>query len=535
MSEDFEQESPESIDWNSYLGVMQRRAWYFLLPFFIVWLMVWIAGWFMPSVYRSSELIIVQGATVPNTLVPSNIAGNLQDRLDSITQQILSRTRLLHIIDQFNLYSKDRVRSSPDDLVARMQKDIEIELVRAPDQQLSNFRISYSSRDPYVAQEVTSELTNLFINENLEVRETQSGNTTKFLEEQLEQARAAQAAQEEKVRQFKQQHLGELPGEVQSNLQILSGLQSQLQNEQASLNSANEHNVYLQSLLGQYQALGQVGKTGAGQTLAPGSLPAIDAELERLRAQLTDLSSRYTDEYPDVRKVKDQIAKTERMRQQVQNDLKASAAKNTDASDGASYTSAKDAGPVLELQSQLKANQIEIHNRQQAIKNLEARISLYQAHLSDAPIREQQLAELNRGYEQSKADYDALFKKKNDSELAYNLERAQQGEHFSITDPANLPTKPYSPNRLKLFAMGLALGIVVGGACASGAEFLDHHIYSEAEFKKIVPAEVIAEIPTIFTAEEEQVVKRSSWFKMAGAGAVALSVFIALAITLLRG
>lgn len=533
MSEDFEQEAPQSVDWSSYLGVAQRRAWYFLLPFFTVWLMVWIAGWFMPSIYRSSELIIVQGATVPNTLVPSNIAGNLQDRLDSITQQILSRTRLLHIIDQFNLYSKDRVRSSPDDLVARMQKDIEIELVRAPDQQLSNFRISYSSRDPYIAQEVTSELTNLFINENLEVRETQSGNTTKFLEDQLNQARAAQAAQEEKVRQFKQQHLGELPGEVQSNLQILSGLQAQLQNEQASLNSANEHNVYLQSLLGQYQALGQSGKTG--QALTPGSLPAIDAELERLRAQLTDLSSRYTDEYPDVRKVKDQIAKTERMRQQVENDLKASASKNTDASDGASYTSVKDAGPMLELQSQLKANQIEVRNRQQAIKNLEARIALYQAHLSDAPIREQQLAELNRGYEQSKEDYNTLLKKKNDSELAYNLERAQQGEHFSIQDPANLPTKPYSPNRLKLFAMGMALGIVVGGAFALGAEFLDHRIYTEAEFKKIVPVEVIAEIPTIFTADEEQTKKRSSWYKMAGAGAVALSVFIALAITLLRG
>src|SRR6185437_11405909 len=240
------------------------------------WLGFWIAGWVMPSIYRSSELIIVQEATVPTSLVASNIAGNLQDRLDSITQQILSRTRLLHIIDQFNLYAADRANSSPDELVDRMRKDIEIELVRAPDQQLSNFKISYSSRVPYLAKEVTSELTNLFINENLEVRETQSGNTTKFLETQLEQARASLAAQEEKVRQFNQEHVGELPGQLQSNLQILNGLQSQLQSEQTALNGAKEHNVYLESLLGQYQSLERSAKAGTGQPLAPGGLPAID-------------------------------------------------------------------------------------------------------------------------------------------------------------------------------------------------------------------------------------------------------------------
>jgi succinoglycan biosynthesis transport protein ExoP len=170
MAEEFEQESLESIDWERYLGIARRRIWYFLIPFFVIWLGFWIAGWVMPSIYRSSELIIVQEATVPTSLVASNIAGNLQDRLDSITQQILSRTRLLHIIDQFNLYAADRANSSPDELVDRMRKDIEIELVRAPDQQLSNFKISYSSRVPYLAKEVTSELTNLFNNKILELR-----------------------------------------------------------------------------------------------------------------------------------------------------------------------------------------------------------------------------------------------------------------------------------------------------------------------------------------------------------------------------
>ncbi|HWF91640.1 MAG TPA: hypothetical protein VN684_05105 [Terriglobales bacterium] len=533
MAEEFEQESLESIDWERYLGIARRRIWYFLIPFFVIWLGFWIAGWVMPSIYRSSELIIVQEATVPTSLVASNIAGNLQDRLDSITQQILSRTRLLHIIDQFNLYAADRANSSPDELVDRMRKDIEIELVRAPDQQLSNFKISYSSRVPYLAKEVTSELTNLFINENLEVRETQSGNTTKFLETQLEQARASLAAQEEKVRQFNQEHLGDLPGQLQSNLQIMNGLQSQLGNEQSALNSANEHNVYLESLLSQYQTLQRSSKSGTG-TVAPGGLPAIDAELDRLRAQLADLSSRYTDEYPDVRKVRDQIARTEKMKEQMENQLRA-AAKNPAPPDPASYSSAQERGPMLDLQSQLKANQIEINNRKEAIKALQDRIGQYQAHLSNAPIREQQFTELNRGYDQSKADYDALLKKKNESELATNLEREQQGEHFSIQDPANLPTKPYSPNRLKLFAMGIVLGLVMGAASSLGAEYLDDRIYSEMEFKKLIPVEVMVEIPAIATPQEEQQAKRSSWVRMAAATIVAASVCVAFAITLLHG
>src|SRR6185312_13495372 len=538
MPEDFEQqneENQESIDWMRYVGIVRRRAWYFLIPFFAVWFAVWIAGWLMPSVYRSSELIIVQEATVPASLVPSNVASSLQDRLDSITQQILSRTRLLHIIDQFNLYSNDRARYSPDELVEMMKKDIQIELVRAPDQSLSNFKIYYSSRDPYIAQQVTSELTTLFINENLKVQETQSENTTKFLETQLEQARASLSAQEEKVRQFNQQHVGELPGQLQSNLQILNGLQSQLQSEQTALNGAKEHNVYLESLLGQYQSLERSAKAGTGQPLAPGGVPAIDAELDRLRSELSDLSSRYTDQYPDVRKVKDQIAKTERMKQQLEAQLKAAATKTpATPSDTASF-SAKDPGPTLELQSQLKANQIEIDNRQQAIKSLEGRIAQYQAHLDDAPIREQQLTELNRGYDQSKADYDVLLKKKNDSELSTNLQRQQQGEHFTIFDPANLPTKPYSPNRLKLFAIGLVLGIIFGSASAFGAEYADNRIYSEKEFTELVSAEVLVEIPTMATPQEEHQHKRGAWLKIAAAGAVGFSLVVALAITVLRG
>jgi polysaccharide chain length determinant protein (PEP-CTERM system associated) len=527
MPEDFEQENAESIDWQRYMGIARRRTWFFLVPFFTVWLIVWIASWMMPAMYHSGTQILVEQPSVPTTLVASNINDDLQNRLNTITQQILSRTRLQHIIEQFNLYTKERAHSSPDELVDRMRKDINIELDKADHGQLTAFRVGYSSRDPRVAQQVTSELTNLFINENLEDRQQQSQNTTKFLSDQLEQARQTLAAQEEKVREFNQQHLGELPGQLQSNLEILRGLQSQLEGEQSALNTAKERNAYLESLLGQYKSLERSGKvTGTGATTG---MAAIDQELDRLHAELADLSSRYTDEYPDVRKVKDQIAKTEHMKEQMQSQLNSAPTQITD--DG---TTVKE-GPTLELQSQLKANKIEMANHEQSIKALQGRVGLYQAHLNDAPVREQQLAELNRGYDQSKADYNTLLKKKNDSELATNLEYQQQGEHFSIQDPPNLPTKPDSPNRIKFFGLGLVMGIVLGTACALGVEFFDNRIFSEAEFKKMVPTDVMVEIPPLPTPLEVEKQKRDMWLKLSAAGAITFSLFVAFAITFLRG
>jgi len=536
MPEEFEENSTESIDWERYLGAARRRTWHFLVPFFLVWLIVWVASWFMPSVYRSGTLILVEQPSVPASLVPSNIADNLQQRLNSIQQQILSRTRLLHIIDQFNLYPDSRAHESQDQLVDQMRKDIEIELERSPERRdLTAFNVYYSSRDPRVAQQVTSELTNLFITANLEDRQRQSENTTNFLEQQVEQAAKDLAAQEQKVSQFKEQHIGELPGQLQSNLEILHGMQSQLQNEQNALNNAHERNVYLQSLVSQYQnarsARSAVAATGDA---VPMGLPAIDQELDRLRSQLADLKSRYTDEYPDVRKLKEQINNTIKMKQQMEAEMKSAASQPSTANAPVDEADLKADAPTLELRSQLKANQVEIANRERNINSLQAQVAQYQARLNQSPIREQELTELMRGYDQSKADYDSLLKRKNESELATNLEQQQQGEHFSVLDPPNLPTKPFSPNRLKLFGMGLAAGLVLGGVVAGGAEFIDGRVYTEAELKKLVPAEVIVEIPAVISQVEQKRQTNQLRIRIAAAAVIVLAIILALAVTYVR-
>ena len=538
MVDDLDEKSSEGFDLQRYLGVVRRRHLHFLIPLFFGWALVWGLSWVLPPRYQSSTLILVEQPTMPKDYVTPNVNDDLQERMQSITQQILSRTRLLHIIDQFNLYEAPHSQPSPDQKVDGMRKDIGIDLVRDERNQITAFNVSYSSRDPRVAQKVTSELTNLFINENLEVRQQQSEDTTKFLESQLETARQTLSDQEEKIREFKGQHVGELPAQVGSNLQILAGLQSQLQAEEDALNTAKQQRVYLETLVNQYRSLQGSPKTESG---APVGLPAVNEELDKLRAQLADLSSHYTDRHPDVRKVKEQIAKTEKMRDQLLAGLKAKAAGAQAADPNAATTNPDTAemrdasSPMVQLQGQVQANRVEIANREHGVEELKTKVIDYQARLNQEPVREQQLSDLTRGYEQSKANYDDLLKKKNESTMATSMELLQQGERFRVVDAPSLPTKPEFPNRLKFCGIGLGIGLALGAVVAGAFEMMDDRIHDEKELQKLLPVAVISEIPAITVAREEQSERRRLWLGWATAVFVSVTILLGSAFSYLRG
>ncbi len=494
MEETYEEQSSEGLDIQRYLHIVRRRHIHFLVPFFLGWLLVWSASWVLPARYKSATLILVEQPTMPKNYVEPNVSDDLQNRLQSITQQLLSRTRLLIIIDKLHLYGSTRRQLTPDEKVDLMRKDIDIELVRDSHQdQITAFKISYSAHDPHVAQQVTSELSSLFINENLKVREQQSEDTTKFIGSQLENARASLAEQDAKVREFKGQHEGALPSQEASNLQILSGLQAQLQNEQDTLNTAKQQRVYLQTLIEQYRTLHSTSRSADG-------VPTSDDELARLRSKLADLRSRYTDRYPEVEALKDEIAKAE----QAQNALNADP--NAKASHVRQFAPAdpSQSSAPLQLQSQLQANKAEIANREQSIASLKARVNDYQNRLNNGPSVEEQLADLSRGYDQSKANYDDLLKKQNESEMATSMEHMQQGERFSILDPPSLPLKPDFPNRLKFCGIGLGLGLALGLIVAGGLEFMDDRLHSEKEIKLLLPMAILSEIPEIVSPLDEQ-------------------------------
>jgi polysaccharide chain length determinant protein (PEP-CTERM system associated) len=469
----------------------------------------------------------VERQQVPERYVTANTTIDVREDLLVMTDAILSRTQLLQIIDEFGLYPKERKRLVPEQLVELMRGDIKIEPLQrtSESKDLNAFKISFAGVDPHSAQEVTSKLTTLFINENNKSREEQSTETTNFLADNLEAAETELKQQESRVRDFKMSFIGELPEQQEGNLAILAGLQGQLQNTMAALARAREQQVYLQSLISQYQDLAPVNVAAPG-TPAASPTETIKAELTRLRDEKADLLARYTPKYPDVVKIDEQIKETEAL-------LAAATEAAGPANRGTAQESSKPArsterdATVAQLKSQLEVNRIEIQNGMAEQKQIESRIAEYQRRLNLTPVREQQLADLLRGYNQSKQHYDDLLNKKTQSELATNLERRQQGQRFRIIDPPSLPSKPSSPARVKISLAGLAAAIAVGLVLALLLETTDHSLRDEQELRRVFAFPLMLGVPKLLSKIEER--RRSRVTVLEWLGGTALCLLIGAA------
>jgi polysaccharide biosynthesis transport protein len=360
-------------------------------------------------------------------------------------------------------------------------------------------------------------LTTLFIDENLRAREQQSQGTTDFLQRQVEEARSSLEQQEAKMKDFKLQYLGQLPAQLQPNVQILGGLQNQLSAAQSARDQAIQQNTYLTSLLGQYKS--STKETKGDETSSGASALTADQKLEALRVQLAELRAKYTDQHPDVLKLQQQIAETERLRDNM-------------AANPSKYGNAADATitPMAQLSSQLKANQLQVQSADKQIASLQQKIADYQSRLNMTPLREQQMSDLTRDYEQSKSNYESLLAKQMQSSLATNLEKRQQGEQFRIIDPPSLPIKPVSPNRLLWSLGGLILGLAIGAGLVAIMEAVNDTIRDEQDLLTSQRLPILAEIPHMQTASE---IARSRWVPLMEAAAMATMLVIVSASTAL--
>lgn len=525
MEEIYEEAKSKGFDLQRVRDIVQRRHMVFLIPFFCGWLVVWALSFVLPRAYKSTTLILVEEPTISKNYVVSNITDNLQDRLQSITQQLESRTRLLAIIRELHLYQREGHPLSPDSAVERMRKNITVDLVQSPSGEINAFKVSFSAPSPAIAQKVTSELTGMFISENLRVRQAESEGATNFLQAQLDRARQNLSEQSAKVRAFETGHQGELPDQEASNLQILNGLQGQLQGEEDALRAAMQQRSYFQTLVEQYRSAAPV-HTADG---APTGLAAMDQQLVDLRAKLADLSTRYTDAYPDVQNTKGQIAKLEKARAALAAQLRTHS--NADEAD---TSSAMDNAPLLQAESQLHATETEISTRQTAISQLQAKINDYQSRLNAAPAVQEQLADLNRGQTQSQADYNDLMKRESDSQMATSMEQMQQGERFTIQDPPNYPLKPDFPNHLKFCGIGVAVGLLLGIALVGGLEYFDDRMHLGEEIRDMMPVPVISEVPEIVTPADIRDARRRVITGWATAAVVLVTVLLGAAVSYLH-
>ena len=470
--------------------VLCRRRWWIIAVLVGVWGVAWASTWVLPARYTSRATILIEEPQVSEHYVQPNVSSDVQERLQTLTERILSRARLRQIILDLNLYAAERRSVRADHLVGQMRRQVKVEPIRSAGRNagLAAFAVSFTGNAPALSQQVSDRLVSLFIEENVRRRETQSEQATQFLRTQLEQARARIEVQENRLREFKAQYLGQLPSQVSANLALLDALSGRVAHASEALNRAEQQKLYWNSLLRQYREI-QGFQNGNGAEPSTFTPPALDAELSRLNMQLAELQTRHTARHPDVIALRRNIAGAEALKRQMEQEM---AGKEIEPSAAASPA-------MAQIISQLQANELEIATRKREIAAADRETQRMQARLNNAPLREQQLADLTRDYDQLRAYYESLLAKKDQVQLAANLESEQQGERFSVLEPPTLPANPDFPNRFKFSVAGVMLGTLLGLGAAYGRESLDDHIHSGEQVQALAGGTVLVSIPPVQT------------------------------------
>lgn len=469
----------------------------------------------LPNTYTSETLILVDPQKVPEAYIRSTVTGDVRNRLGTLSQQILSATRLQRIIETSNLYPEERKTMAREDVIAHMRRDIRVNMLSdyGPNAELQAFRITYSGRDPKLVAKVANELASLFIDENLKAREQQAAGTTEFLENQLGDTRKALEAQEARLRDFKLRHIGSMPQQETASLQILGQLQSQLQLVSEAQARAEQQKSYLQSMIAAAPppVVDLDGEEPSRPPVAPArqqaAAVAAQTTLDRLRDRLRALQLRYSDQHPDIKKLKRQIEEEEI--NQAANpqpvaivDAAPQPATETPVAAEtprrrANRTPAPYANPVLE--SQLRSVDGEIEKNKRERERINQMIASYQTKLASIPVNEQQITALERDYEISKGHYKELLAKQLAAETATQLEVRQKGEKFAVLDPAQPAGRPSRPNRLMINLIGAAAGLLLGLTFALVTEAMGFSITAPEQITAATGLAVLEVIPIIET------------------------------------
>ena len=457
------------------LRLLLHRKWLILLVFAVVSITTAVITKRLPNVYSSETLILVDPQRVPENYVKPTVSGDIRNRLGTLKQQILSATRLQKIIDSSNLYPNERKTMAREDVITHMRSEIAVRLVGdyGGSQDLQAFRIAYSGADPVVVAQVTNELAGLFIEENMKARERQAEGTSDFLTSQLDETRKTLEELEGKLSDFKLKHIGEMPEQQSVDLQILGQLQGQLQLEGDALSRAQQQKSYAESMMAA-QPAGVVDlddlqppqqasdPVHQQNTLAPPPAPGASSAMSKEQQLAYLLAKGYTEDHHDVKKLRAEIA------QQAKSGKSPVVAQNNPAA-GTSPVQAPLAPPPPApkrqvapppryvnpiLATQVESAEAEIAKHKEQIQAISKRIASYQAKLEQIPVREQQIAQLVRDYEISKAHYGQMLNNQLSASTAAQLEVRQQGEKFTVLDTAQPAQTPSRPRRKLINACG---------------------------------------------------------------------------------
>ncbi len=478
---------------SDYLELIKRRKWPLVFPIIIVFVIAIVAALVWPRTYRSTSTILIEEQEIPKDFVITTVTGYADQRLQSINQRIMSTSRLLEIINRFNLYTDLRTKMTSEEVVEIMRKDIKFQTINAEvaDTRTARaavatiaFTLAYDGKVPQVVEQVANVLASLYLEENLKARERQTAGASKFLEEEASVIKKRLTELDGQIAAFKAKNINAIPELLQVNYQALDRVERDLDQLKDQLKALKEKEGYLQTQLA---------------TIPTESTDQDRNLLKELKAKLVQLQSRYSDKYPDVKKTKMDIAVLEKRLAALPANEKQPAQKSlTSVADQPNNPS------YVTLASQLAGVQTDIESVKRQIADAQRKRDDYIRRTEAGPRVEETYKSLmvERGNAETK--YQDLMKRVMEAKVAQGLEKEQMGEKFTLIDPARLPEKPVKPNVPAIVLIGLFLGIAAGIGNVSLKESSDQSVRNQAQLTAATTHPVLGVIPFIFTEEDSQ-------------------------------
>lgn len=481
----------EGLTPKDIIDMVIRRRWFIIIPFCFSMIVGIFLTLTLPKMYQAETLILIQPQRVPTDYVKSVVSTDIDSRVNTIAQQILSRTNLEKIIEDFDLFSDPKYNDMfMEDKIESLRERISVDITtksRRRDSDMDAFSISYEGQNPEKVMGIANALTTYIIDENLRVREIQAIGTSDFLDEELTSIRKELELQEDKLKKYREAFMGGLPEQLESNLRVLDRLQEQMTAKQESLRDAKARQALLENQISQRQTLvtGSVDKILNGNAMTD-SKDVLS--LDQARAQLAFLETKYTEKHPDIVRLKNIIA-----------DLEGNGEGSDDETSGKpTSAAAKGSRNRSALVSQINEVKLEINTIVADINQIIEQIRIYQKRVEDTPKREQEFLSIQRDYNNIKETYNSLLNRQLEAEIAVNMEKKQKGEQFRILDPARLPEKPISPDMKKLFLIVLAAGLGIGGGLVFVLEHFDTSFRRPEDIETLLGVPVLSTIPIIY-------------------------------------
>jgi polysaccharide chain length determinant protein (PEP-CTERM system associated) len=468
------------------MAVVRRRKLSLVLPALVVMIAAAAVAFLLPAIYKSTATIMIEEQEIPTELVMTTVTSYAEQRIQQINQRIMSTSRLLEIIQTFNLYPEMRTRSATEEVVEQMRKDTELKPVSAdvidrrtgrPTAATIAFTVAYQGKNPNVVQQVASRLTSFFLEENLKVRARQTEEAAEFFESEMERVRQELAEIDGRIAAFKEQHINELPEMMQVNIQAINTIDRNIDAISEKVRGLKEREGYLQTQLASVK-------------------PRLDKEeevtrlrLENLKLELVAMRQSFSGEHPDVKRTSAQIAELERTLDAIE-------------TGGGKKGGTPDNPAYVTLASQLASGRAEMNMLQRQIENLNAEAATFRSRIAATPKVEQEYGALMATRTGTQAKVSDLMRKLMEARVAQGLEKGQKGERFSLVEPPRLPEKPFKPNRLAILLIGAVLGIGAGVGFTALREFSDDRVRDGEQLTAETGFPVLISIPVIVTAAD---------------------------------